>query len=117
MRNIRHILSNTTGLILLLLFFSCGPSGKYCSTVSSYGCPDGYRSLELKSDGTSMVCLNGYCVYGEWEEIDDGVKIKGLTKEFTKYNGTYRWSEHPNGCGPGCSDEVLEKGGDTWFPS
>lgn len=116
MRNIKSLLLNSTILISFLIFFSCGPSGEYCSTVSSYGCPDGYRTLELKSNGTSMVCLNGYCVYGQWEEIDDGVKIKGLTKEFSSYNGTYKWTNHSNGCGVGCSDEVLSKRDDIWFP-
>lgn len=116
MRHITSILSKTSGLILLLLFFSCGPSGKYCSTPSSYGCPDGYRNLDLKSDGRSVVCSNGYCIWGEWEETDGGVYIKGLSKEFSEYNGTYRWDNHPNACGPGCSGKILRKGDRMWFP-
>ncbi|MFZ4436085.1 MAG: hypothetical protein ACOYOR_06225 [Flavobacterium psychrophilum] len=97
--------------VIVILLYSCGVSGDYCSTVpTEYGdCRDGYQQVKLEKGGRCIISQGGdvYANYGHWIETEDGVIISEVNGEFSTYNGTYEWEEHNNAKGPGKVGKAL----------
>jgi hypothetical protein len=102
-------------LVFLVSCFltSCGPSGTYSDTVpTSFGdTPTGYDNIELNFFGSCIisheVVFTPYSEKGEWEKIEDGVRLSGFTGRYERFNGNYYWDEHPNAKGVGKPGKIL----------